>query len=227
MSAVRHAALRLRRGLRRYGARGIAHRSVEILRELVYAREVHVWYELTLREERPRRELDPGLRLIRAGAEHLALLDRLWAIGHEEARRRLNAGGTLWLVLDLETPAFSCWTFRDRTPFRAAEGGWLELPSGTIGLEESMTSDDYRGRGVAPAAWTAIADALEQEPWRRLVTTIEEENAASRKAVLKIGFREVGRSETTKKGRRTIVVVSGEAASGFLAPLGDRTQPPP
>lgn len=218
MAAAGHTVARLRRGMRRYGARGAAIRAAEIARELVYMHQVYVWYELALREDHPRRALEAGLRLHRATAGDLGLLDELWEIDRAEARRRLGNEGSLWLVLDGDRPAFSCWTFRGRTPIRAAQGGWLPLPDGVVALEESMTAASYRGRGIAPAAWSAIADALSDQSGR-MVTTIEEENAASRKAVEKIGFREVGRATTTRRGPRLTVEVSGEAAGELLAPL--------
>jgi RimJ/RimL family protein N-acetyltransferase len=74
-----------------------------------------------------------------------------------------------------------------------------------------MTSADVRGRSVAPGAWTLIADRLGEDPaLRRLVTTVEEENAPSRTAVAKSGFVEIGRAVTEKRGRRVSVRVQGE-----------------
>jgi RimJ/RimL family protein N-acetyltransferase len=181
---------RLGRAVRRYGAAGAARR------------QEHVWYELDLRRERPRRELDSAFDLLQGGAEHIPLLDELWAIDHAEVERRLQSGGTLWLVLEGRQPAFSCWTFRGRTPIRAAQKGWLDLPSDAACLEESMTAAAYRGRSIAPAAWTLIADRLADQQLSRLVTTIEEENTASRTAVAKVGFVEIGRAETLKTGNR-------------------------
>jgi RimJ/RimL family protein N-acetyltransferase len=213
---------RLRRALRRYGVRGTARRAVEIAGEaLVGLREEHVWYQLDLRAERPRRELDPAFELREGNAEDLALLDELWAIDHGEAIRRLRTGGTLWLVVEGGRPAFSCWTFRGRTPIRAARRGWLDLPADTACLEESMTSPAYRGRSVAPGAWTLIADRLAEQPeLRRLVTGVEEENAASRAAVAKVGFLEIGRARTEQRGGRTrVAVVAADVDGAFLRGL--------
>jgi RimJ/RimL family protein N-acetyltransferase len=173
----------------------------------------HVWYQLSLQAERPRRELDPAFRLARGGEDDIPRM--VWEIDPGEAARRLRSGGTLWLVLEGEEPAFSCWTFRGRTPIRAAQGGWLELPGDTACLEESMTSPAYRGRSVAPGAWTLIADELAGDPGlRRLVTAVEEENAASRAAVAKVGFQEIGRAHTEKRGRRLTVRVSSPVLDG-------------
>jgi RimJ/RimL family protein N-acetyltransferase len=211
---------RVRRAVRRYGAAGAAGRLLAFAREMVYLRQEHVWYELDLRGERPRRELDSAFDLLQAGVEHIPLLDDLWAIDHAEAERRLHSGGSLWLVLDGARPAFSCWTFRGRTPIRAAQKGWLDLPSDTACLEESMTGAAYRGRSIAPAAWALIADRLANEQLSRLVTTVEEENAASRSAVSKVGFVEIGRAETLKTGNRMRVRLMSGDRDGSAAFLG-------
>lgn len=213
---------RFRRAVRRYGAAGAARRLLTLARETVYLRQEHVWYELDLRGERPRRELDSALDLLQADVEHIPLLDELWAIDHAEAERRLQSGGTLWLVLDGAQPAFSCWTFRGRTPIRAAQKGWLDLPADAACLEESMTAAAYRGRSIAPAAWTLVADRLAGQQLRRLVTTIEEENAASRTAVSKVGFVEIGRAETVKIGSRVRVRLTAgdrDGSADFLRRL--------
>jgi RimJ/RimL family protein N-acetyltransferase len=213
---------RLQRAVRRYGIRGTAVRAAELVKHtLAGFEQEHVWYQLPLRAARPRRELDPAFRLVRAGEDDIPRM--VWEIDPGEAARRLRSGGTLWLVLEGEEPAFSCWTFRGRTPIRAAQGGWLELPDNTACLEESMTSEAYRGRSVAPGAWTLIADELAGDPGlMRLVTAVEEENAASRAAVAKVGFAEIGRARTAKRGRRLSVRVTSPALDGdgaFLRPL--------
>ena len=208
---------RLRRAVRRYGVVGVARRLLALARESVYLRQEHVWYELDLRGERPRRELDSAFELLEARVEHIPLLDELWAIDHAETERRLQSGGTLWFVVDGRRPAFSCWTFRGRTPIRAAQKGWLDLPADAACLEESMTAAAYRGRSIAPAAWTLIADRLAGQQLRRLVTTIEEENAASRTAVSKVGFVEIGRAETVKTGSRVRVRLTSGDRDGNAA----------
>lgn len=208
---------RLRRALDRYGPAGTLRRALELAKESVAgSRQEYVWYELPLRVDRPRRDLDASFRLVRAGVADLPRI--VWKIDPGEATRRLGDRGTLWLVLEGDLAAFSCWTFRGRTPIRAAQGGWLELPGDTACLEESMTAPAFRGRSVAPGAWTAIADRLEQEPdLRRLVTTVEEENTASRKAVEKIGFVEIGRAYTEQRRRRIGVRVESPQLDGDAA----------
>jgi RimJ/RimL family protein N-acetyltransferase len=220
-TSVLGQAGRFRRAVRRYGARGTAQLLIAHVTALVYARKTHVWYALRLDEELPLRELPEPLRLVEAEEQRLHLLDSLWAIDHDAARQRLRSGGTLWFVLDGDVAAFSCWTFVGRTPVVAARGGWLELPADTAALEETMTSPAYRGRSIAPAAWTAIAETLRQRGLRRLVTAVDEENLPSRTAVGKIGFAEIGRMRSTRRGLRFRVRVElGDAAEGaFLRAL--------
>lgn len=209
---MRSAAGRWRRAVRRYGVRGTARRATVLMRAAVVGfRQEHVWYQLPLHGDRPRRELGAGLELVAASSEHLPLLDQLWAVDRRVAEERLRAEGTtLWFVLDGNTPAFSCWTFRWQLPIRAARGGILALPDDTACLEESMTAAAYRGRSIAPAAWTSIADRLAGTGLRRLVTAVEEANRPSRTAVEKIGFVEVGRARSSGRGRRIRIEVSGD-----------------
>lgn len=216
---------RLRRGVRRYGVGGSVRRIATIARDCVYDRRTHVWYELPLTGDRSRRELAPGLMLVQATAQHVPMLEALWAIDPAEAYRRLASEGTLWLVLEGETPAFSCWTFVGRTPIRAVAGGWLPLPAGTVCLEESMTAEAFRGRGIAPAAWSAIAERLEAEPFSRLVTAVEEENVASRKAVEKIGFRQIGLMHSSRHGLRTNVTTEASGTAAAFLEDGARQLP--
>ncbi len=82
----------------------------------------------------------------------------------------------------------------------AAPGGWLELPADTVVLEDSATTPRARGRGIAPGAWTAIADSLRDEGLVHMITKVGVENEASRKAVAKAGFRDVGVMRMVKTG---------------------------
>jgi len=116
-------------------------------------------------------------------------LDELAAIPPEVGSARLAAGNDLWLVHDGPTSVFSCWTFYCATPVVAARRGSLDLPAGTVCLEHSITAPHTRGRGVAPAAWVRIAETLEQRGVERLITKVDTDNAPSRRAVSKAGFK--------------------------------------
>jgi len=67
----------------------------------------------------------------------------------------------------------------------------MDLQSGTVCLEDSVTSSKYRGQGIAPITWSDIASILAREGAKRIITKIEERNVASRRAIVKAGYHEV------------------------------------
>jgi RimJ/RimL family protein N-acetyltransferase len=180
--------------------------------------ETHVWYELALTQgPPPLRPLDAGLTLRTAGDPDADLLVALPTVVPAEARRRMAAGNDLWIVLEGQQLLFSCWIFRDRTPTVAAAGGELELPADTICLEDSIAAPAARGRGIAPAAWTAIARAASQEGRRRIVTKVTIENTPSRRAVEKAGFEEIRMMSFKRLGFRSRTRIEPlDARAGFL-----------
>ena len=210
---------RLREGLQRYGPLGALRVAGSRARALLYLKEAHHWYELDLKAERPHREIPEGFRLVRATEEELPLLDTLPTVKLREGERRLGDGASLWLVMEGDRAAFACWTFYDRMPVHAAKGGVLQLPRGAAGLEDSVTSPDYRGRGLAPAAWSAICERLEQNGYSALITKVAEENAPSRRAVEKAGFEDVALMRTMRMAarRRVEVEAHGTAVASHLA----------
>jgi ribosomal protein S18 acetylase RimI-like enzyme len=185
---------------------------------LAYLRESHVWYRLDLTREVPQRSMPPGLTIGRAGAGDLGLLDQLATVGPVEARRRLDSGAEVWIAREGDRAAFSCWIFHDRMPAVAAKGGWLGLPPRTVGLEDSVTSPFYRGRAVAPAAWSAIGAALSGGRVDAIVTKVEHDNVPCQRALEKIGFRPVAMMHLRRVGGRSRVEVRLEdgAAAAFL-----------
>lgn len=200
--------------VRRRGVRSAVELAGRNLKSLLITRETHIWYVLDPAAERPRRELGDGLRLVAGSEAHVDLLRQLETLGPRAARDRLDAGARLWLVLDGDdTAAFACWIFSGSTPVYAAPRGRLQLPPGVSCLEDSVTNGAFRGRGVAPAAWCLVADALRGEGVQRLVTKIEEDNVASRKAILKAGYQPFAamRHERTLGRRRVTVWDDGSA----------------
>ena len=181
----------MRRAVARYGFRGALVAAWGRLWGRVFLFEHHVWFALDVAAPRPRLELEAGLTLRRGGESDLDLLAQLPTISTDDARRRLAGRNALWLVLDGEQPLFACWIFRDETPVIAAPGGEMTLGDDTLCLEDSVTAAAARGRGVAPGAWTSIADGLAREGVRELITKVEVQNIASRRAVEKVGFRPV------------------------------------
>jgi hypothetical protein len=203
------------RRVRSDGVGAAARHSLLLVRDQVYLAEEHVWYELDVAGDRPRRELPDEVRLMRAGDGELA---GAVAMGQrlEEVRERRAAGNDLWLAEDDGGPLFRCWIYRKRAPVLAAPGGWLELPPGTVCLEDSATTPRARGRGIAPGAWTGIADSLRDEGMDRMITKVGVENEPSRKAVVKSGFREVGVMRLVKTGPRKRTSMESDGS-----PMGD------
>lgn len=156
-----------------------------------YLHERHVWYRLDLPRTAAPPPLPEGMYLQHAGRDELPLLRPLETVGQFEAQCRLSAGADLWLVRDRSVAACSFWIFWDQSPVLAAARGWMPLPEGTVCLEDSVTAPAYRGRGLAPAGWARVAAQLAEQGVSSIITKIEEQNAPSRRAVEKIGFREM------------------------------------
>jgi len=208
------------RRVRSDGVGAAARHSLELARAHLYLVEEHVWYQLDVAGERPRRELPDDVRLIRAGDEQLSGAVEMGQM-LEEVRDRRAAGNDLWLAEDEGGPLFRCWIYRRRAPVLAAPGGWLEIPAETVVLEDSATTSRARGRGIAPGAWTAIADSLRDEGLTYMITKVGVENEASRRAVVKAGFREIGIMRLVKAGPRKRTTVD-QPAPGLGADLAAR-----
>jgi RimJ/RimL family protein N-acetyltransferase len=209
------ALTRLRSAVREDGVTGVARRIAERGTHSLVLSEEHIWYSLDLAGERPRRELPEGFELhlaTEAEADDAAHLPN--QPGVEEVRARIAGTADYYIVREHGTPAFACTIFRERTPTIAARGGWLELPADTVCLEDSGTSPDFRGRGVAPGAWTAIADALAERGFKTMLTKVTVENEPSRKAVTKSGFREAADMRMRRVGPFRRVVLSPLGAPG-------------
>lgn len=180
-----------RRAVRLHGFGGAVAWAWSRVSAKVIFTERHVWYELDPGAERPKRALEAGLTLRRGEADDASLLADLETVTPDEASARIDGGNDQWLVLDGDELLFSCWIFRRLTPVLGAPGGELALADGMVCLEDSVTTAAARGRGIAPAAWSAIGDGLAGEGQRRMITKVTVENAPSRKAVEKAGFEGV------------------------------------
>ena len=185
---------RLRRVIGRHGvARSlilVLRFSTQCLLMAVYQHERHVWYA-GAPEAVKARSLPKGLVLYRSGWADLDLLSKSNLCGWTAGEKFLAEGGDLWIVREGERAAFCCWIFRERMPTVVARCGWTVLPSKTVCLEEPMTDVDYRGRGIAPAAWFLIAQSLIEEDIRTIIIKVKEHNMPMRRAVLRAGLHEV------------------------------------
>lgn len=185
------------------------------LRGLAIADEHHVWYVLDL-DRVERLPLADGYELRLAGDADIDLVaasrpraeggatggeGAWWA---EMARGRHSEGVQMWLVTQGADPAFSCWIYPHEQPDVA--GGDLELPPGVALLEDSYTHATHRGRGIAGAAWTAIAQELARDGYKVLITKVEVDNVPSRRAVEKGGFRTASVMHFRRRGPRERVL---------------------
>ena len=206
----------IRRAVLRHGVAGClilgARYAARCLFMALYRHERHIWYVAAPTALKADHPLPKGLKLHRSGREHLDLLSQANLCGWSTAETFLAEGGDVWIVREAERAASSFWIFRTRMPTVAARGGWKNLPSNTVCLEGAATNADYRGRGIAPAAWALIAQSLKEEGIRKIITKVEEDNMPSRRAVLKAGFHEVAMMDYLHVGglSRVRVVPVGE-----------------
>lgn len=187
--------------LRRHGVRGLARIAAVRLRRPVYWRETFIWYQLDLDGYSGDFHLRDGYELIRADETSVGLAA---ATGKSPdlVRRMLAESHDLWIVRAGGDAAFSCWVYRGRAPEIAAQKGWFDLPANVVCLEDSVTVAEHRGKGVAPAAWAAVAEALVAEGAATMITRVAEDNGASRHACRKVGFEEIGEMEFKRTGPR-------------------------
>ena len=161
--------------------------------------ESHIWYQTAINDERPRAPIPRHFHLTRASAAELGVVERFGPVSPAAAERRYREGASLWLLLDdQERPVFSCWTFVDRFPVFAANGGSLALRKGTAALEDSCTAPEYRGQHLAPAAVCAVVDLLAAAGIDHLITKIAEDNQPARKASEKVGFKPIATMKTRR-----------------------------
>lgn len=181
--------------------------------------ESHVWYQLDTTGPRPKPPLVPEVTLRRGSEADLPLLEELPAVPVWEGRALIEAGNELWLALEDGRALFSCWIFHARTPVVAAPEGSLPLADRMVCLEDSLVSSAARGRGIAPAAWAAIADILASEGERQIITKVGVDNKPSRRAVEKAGFEPVALMHFNRLGprSRTRIEVLDDSRGRFFA----------
>lgn len=205
----------------REGPIGAVRLAVVRLGKRALIDETHRWYALSLDPAPVGDGLSGDLRLVRAQQGDAALAVEMQG-PVDGMVELLLAGHDLWLVCERDTCAFSCWTFHRSTPVLAARGGWMRLPDGVVCLEDSATSPDHRGRGIAPAAWREIGRTLRAEGARTIVTKVATDNVPSQRAVTKAGFREIGTMRLRRFAtRRRMEVTELDPAEPTMALLAE------
>ncbi|HKS73656.1 MAG TPA: GNAT family N-acetyltransferase [Terriglobales bacterium] len=190
----------VKQGLRHHGLAGSLVRAARIasrrLLRLPYLREQHLWWLLDLFAERPHPPLPEGLQCRRIETPLTQDVELITDVGFVESQRRLAAGAELWTVVaDDGRVVSSCWFFRRQAPALASKVGWLELPADVVCMEDSFTIPLYRGRGIAAAGWSRMADALAATGVRAILGKVEISNTPSRRSLVKAGFKPIAYME--------------------------------
>ena len=206
---------RLRLVVRREGLLAVARHLGRRAVRKVLLRERHIWYSLPLDGGRPRRELPAGFTLRSATA---ADVDAIAALpgqpGEAVLRERLGGTAAVYVVDQGAHTAFACSVFEERTPTVASESGWLDLPAGIACVEDVGTAPEFRGRGIAPGAGSALADDLAGRGFATLVMKVEVANASSRSAAAKAGFGEAADMRLRRIGPLMRVALTPLGAPG-------------
>jgi GNAT superfamily N-acetyltransferase len=181
-SGVRPSVKRIARSIRRHGLRAAIHRVGGV--------GVPYWWHRLDLSEIVVAALPSDIELRRGTDGDLDLYGQL-ADPHvlRQSKDWIKAGNDLWLALsEGSRTAFSCWIFRERMPMGESLDGWLRMPPGVAFLEHSVTSSNFRGRGIAPGAWSAIAGKLRDEGLSTLFTKVTEDNVVTHNSLAKVGF---------------------------------------
>jgi GNAT superfamily N-acetyltransferase len=189
---------RAREVVARRGIKGTANLVGERLSPTTDWRQDSVWYHLDLTDpERPRRPLEPPLELRQGHSVDVPLLEQfpvdtsVATMTRAVVEDRLAEGAILWMVVEGDRAAFRCWNFYATGPLPGGRRGRILVPPEIVMLEDSIANPEFRGRGVAPGAWTEIADYNAEHGMTTMITKVGVENDASRRAVEKAGFRGV------------------------------------
>jgi GNAT superfamily N-acetyltransferase len=225
---------RVRDVVRRHGLRGVAHLAVDRVGPRQRVAAVYVWYAIDLeRADRPQNPLPEGFVVREATIADVASMQQMTSahtvtITEEVMRERVLNGVKPWLAIsdDGRVAALS-WVFTRSLPLRGRYE--LVLPDDVAGFEDTVTSREMRGRGIAPALLTQLGDILPRDGVRAIITRIDVENAASHRAVQKLGFEECARMRVVTRDWRTIVqmvVPPGDRSYAWMTGQVERTRSP-
>ncbi len=165
--------------------------------------ETHVLYVLDLSLDYPRAQPAAGVVMRRGELGDARLLEQLETVSPTEARRRVEDGNYLNLVLEGPRLLHCSFTFTRGMPSLAAAAGEFPLPADTRCLEDGVTAADSRGTGIGPQCITFIIDGLKAEGVRWVVVKVAVDNISSRRHIEKGGFEEMARLRHERWGRRS------------------------
>jgi L-amino acid N-acyltransferase YncA len=119
---------------------------------------------------------------------------------------------------------FASWLFRRQTPMLAAHGGWLELPANTVCLEDLVTMQAYRRRGIAAIALMDIAGILAKQGVTTMIAKVEKHNLASCHTMEKAGFRVIATMDMERIWLKLHVKVAAVRQDDFAAYLAQHLE---
>jgi ribosomal protein S18 acetylase RimI-like enzyme len=91
-------------------------------------------------------------------------------------------------------------------------------------LEDTTTSPDFRGQGLAPAMWLGIGGDLRRRGYGRMLTKVDVDNAPSRRAVEKAGFVEGAIVYLRRVGGRNRIKIEPLNGTKLARDLAGRTR---
>jgi hypothetical protein len=209
LPSARRYRHRLRRGLESHGVLGVAR---EAAGRVVSVDEEYAWFVLDLERLTPI-TMPEGFDLHLAGEADTDLLRELPAVPIEEGRERVREGIQLWFVLKERTPAFVCFAFLggQRFPLEGTRGKDYILPTGVACLENGLANREFRGRLIAPAAWTGIGERLRAAGHQLLMTKAAVSNVASCRTLERTGFRLATVMRRRRRGLRSSITFERRA----------------
>jgi ribosomal protein S18 acetylase RimI-like enzyme len=96
------------------------------------------------------------------------------------------------------------WSTVQRTGFRIPDRIVVDFKNDSIAyVGDCITAPQYRGRGIYPRGLVRLGETLRQEGVTSLYLYVEDENFASRRSVVKVGFQPVLRATVWRLARRS------------------------
>jgi RimJ/RimL family protein N-acetyltransferase len=108
-----------------------------------------------------------------------------------EVRRRLEEGQRCLIARHRGRPVHVAWVTRGRLPSKYL-GRDIPLSPTEAATWGTFTAPEVRGRGVGPAVRAVMARELREAGYRRLLSVVQPENAASLRLCEKLGYRRIG-----------------------------------
>jgi hypothetical protein len=221
---LRVALRRLNDRARRFGVAEAIRITARKARRLAYSHEAQIWYRLGLSRPRPHLLLPAGLVLQRVETGDSRFVDQLPNLTLDDTERRLLVDRDLWIVHDRGRVVFACWICRTNMLVTATRDLDFELPHHVVGLDDAVGGPSVLAQGIASAAWSRIADALELDGVTAVLSKAGENDLAGRRAMEEAGFTAVAALEVLCLGHRFSVEVRPLVSDALAAHLVEQVR---